>query len=76
MELYTPCILGRGCCQLYTLYTTPLKKSMDFQWCLAGFGDLQLILIVFEGAFIGLCVGGWVVALEGGLMLAMAAGTT
>ena len=74
--LYTPCILGRGCCQLYTLYTTPLKKSMDFQWCLAGFGDLQLILIVFEGPLVGLCVGGWVVALEGGLMLAMAAGTT
>ena len=52
------------------------KKSMDFQWCLAGFGDLQLILIVFEGPLVGLCVGGWVVALEGGLMLAMAAGTT
>ena len=49
---------------------------MNFQWYLAGFGDLQLILIVFEGAFIGLCVGGWVVALEGGLVLAMAAGTT
>ena len=52
------------------------KKSMNFQWHLAGFGDLQLILIVFEGAFIGLCVGGWVVALEGVLVLAMAAGTT
>ena len=25
------------------------KKSMNFQWYLAGFGDLQLILIVFEG---------------------------
>ena len=49
---------------------------MDFQWCLAGFGDLQLILIVFEGPLVGLCVGGWVVALGGGLMLAMAAGTT
>ena len=49
---------------------------MNFQWHLAGFGDLQLILIVFEGAFIGLCVGGWVVALEGVLVLAMAAGTT
>ena len=49
---------------------------MDFQWCLAGFGDLQLILIVFERPLVGLCVGGWVVALEGGLMLAVAAGTT
>ena len=49
---------------------------MNFQWYLAGFGDLQLILIVFERPLVGLCVGGWVVALEGGLMLAMAAGTT